>query len=154
MFVWCPVESAATTDPTFFFEIGRNTVFLPRSVLVTEVAFARKDHHDAAFVGRSDHFVVANRAARLDHAGGTLVNDDVKTVAEREERIGAKRYISCLGKPCLLLLFCKYRRLLGEYSLPLARDKPDSAALMAAMRAESTRLIWPAPTPSVIPSCA
>ena len=65
-------------------------MFLPRSVLVTEVAFARKDHHDATFVGRSDHFVVANRAARLDHAGGPLVNDDVKTVAEREERIGSR----------------------------------------------------------------
>ena len=30
-------------------------------------------------------------------------------------------------------------------------DSPAFAALMPAMRAESTRLIWPAPTPSVMP---
>ena len=36
---------------------------------MTEVADARVDHHYAALVGRVDHFLVAHRAARMDHAG-------------------------------------------------------------------------------------
>ena len=35
-----------------------------------------------------------------------------------------------------------------------ASERPAFAALIAAMRAESTRLIWPAPTPSVRPVAA
>ena len=34
------------------------------------MADAGEDHCNAAFVGGGDHFVVAHRAARLDHAGG------------------------------------------------------------------------------------
>ena len=38
--------------------------------------------------------------------------------------------------------------------LPSPAAREVSAAFQAAMRAESTRLIWPAPTPTVAPSLA
>src|SRR5437868_13361973 len=49
---------------------------------VTEVTHARQDHRDAVLVRCRDHFVVAHRAARLDHAGRACRHDDVETVAE------------------------------------------------------------------------
>ena len=94
---------------------------------VPEVAHAGEHHRDAVLVGGGDHLVVAHGAARLDHGDGAVVGDDVEAVAEREERVG------------------------GD---DRARERrgPRCSAFIAAMRVESTRLIWPAPMPSVCPS--
>jgi hypothetical protein len=88
-----------------------------------EMADAGEHHRDAALVGRGDHLVVANAAARLDDRRGTVVGDDVEPVAKRKERV---------------------RRDDGA-----ASDSPAALALIAAIRVESTRLICPAPMPSV-----
>lgn len=37
--------------------------------LMAEMTHVGEDHRDAVFVGGGDHFVIADRAARLDHAG-------------------------------------------------------------------------------------
>ena len=94
---------------------------------VPEVAHAGEHHRDAALVGGGDHLVVAHRAARLDHAGWR------RHRPPRRGRRGTGR---------------------RRRSRPPSRAATGrrSAALMLAMRAESTRLIWPAPTPSVMPS--
>ena len=63
------------------------------------------------------------RPAGLDHRPDAVLGRDVEAVAEREERVG--------GHHCA-------RRL-----------SPSSRAFIAAIRVESTRLIWPAPTPTV-----
>lgn len=63
-----------------------------RSGLVTEVTFTGKDHGDAAFIGRRDHFGVTDGAARLNHASGAGVNHHIQAVTEREERI------TCYGR--------------------------------------------------------
>ena len=90
------------------------------------MADAGEHHRDAALVGRRDHLVVAHAAAGLDHRDRAVVGDDVEAVAERKERIrGDDRA--------------------GE------RQSCAACALIAAMRAESTRLICPAPMPSVRP---
>ncbi|MEN9466033.1 MAG: hypothetical protein RL081_34, partial [Pseudomonadota bacterium] len=44
-------------------------------------------HKNKTHTGGGDHLVVAHRAAGLDDAGGTGVDDDIQTVAEREEGI-------------------------------------------------------------------
>ncbi|HEX2590356.1 MAG TPA: hypothetical protein VHL34_02620, partial [Rhizomicrobium sp.] len=38
-------------------------------------------HRHAALVRRSDHFLIAHRTARLDHAGRACVHHDVEAVA-------------------------------------------------------------------------
>ena len=91
-----------------------------------EMPTTGKHHGDAALVGGGDHFVVAHAAAGLDHRDGAGVGDDVEAVAKREEGVGRDNRA-------------------GE------RQVRHCCALIAAMRAESTRLIWPAPTPSVCP---
>src|ERR1700712_302553 len=48
---------------------------------------AGKDHRDACFIGRRDHFVVPHRAARLNHRSDTHLGCVVDAVAEREECI-------------------------------------------------------------------
>jgi hypothetical protein len=90
-----------------------------------EVAGAGKDHGHAVFVGGSDDFLVAHRAARLDDGLGAGGGQHVDAVAEREEGIrGDDR---------------------------TGQVRPACCALMLAILVESTRLIWPAPTPSVMP---
>ena len=96
---------------------------------VPEVADAGEHHRDAALVGGGDHFVVAHRAARLDHA-------------RRRRRRRRRRGRRGTGRT---------RR---DATTEPGSDRPAFSALIAAMRAESTRLIWPAPTPSVMPSRA
>ena len=54
---------------------------------MAEVTFTGKDHGDATFIGRCDHFFVANRSARLDNSGCTSIDDDIQTVSEREEGV-------------------------------------------------------------------
>ena len=47
----------------------------------------RGEHHgDAMGVGGLDDFVVAHRAARLDHSGGAGLDGNQQTVREREKR--------------------------------------------------------------------
>src|SRR5690606_30989788 len=55
---------------------------------MTEVAHTGKHHRHAVLVGGGDHFLVADRAARLDHAGDAVGGGVVDTVAEREEGVG------------------------------------------------------------------
>ena len=78
---------------------------------------AGEHHRDAALVGRRDHLVVAHAAAGLDDGNRSVVGDDVEAVAERKE--GVRRDDRA-----------------GE-------ESPALVALVAAMRVESTRLIWP-----------
>src|SRR5213079_395555 len=63
--------------------------FFARRILLsmTEMARAGVQHHHAALVGGVDHFLVAHRSARLDHAGRAGVDHHVEPVAEREEGI-------------------------------------------------------------------
>jgi hypothetical protein len=91
-----------------------------------EVPHPGEHHRDAALVGGGDDLVVAHRAAGLDDAGGAFVDDHVQAVAEREEGVAGDRRCPAIDRPAL-------------------------PALMRAMRALSMRLIWPAPTPSVMP---
>ena len=103
---------------------------------VPEVAHAGEDHGQARLVGGGDHLVVAHRAAGLDHRGGAGLGRGQQAVGEGEEGVG------------------------GDDRSPAraARSRPAafaaSSAFQAAMRAESTRLICPAPMPTVAPSLA
>ena len=91
---------------------------------MAEVAAAGEDHGHAVLVAGGDGLVVAPRAAGLDDRGDARGGGDVGAVAEREEGVG------------------------GEHrALGLAR-RPCSTAI----RTESSRLIWPAPTPTSWPS--
>ena len=91
---------------------------------------AGKDHGDAVLVGGLDHLFVAHRPAGLDHRGRAGLDGDEEAVGEREEGVGGD-----------------HRSLGRGSSRPAACAA--SAALRAAMRAESTRLICPAPMPTV-----
>ena len=93
------------------------------TVSVTEVAEAGEDHGDALFVGGRDDFRVAHRAAGLDHRGGAGFAS-----TSRPSRNGKKA---------------------SDATTEPGIARPAFSALIAAMRAESTRLIWPAPTPMV-----
>jgi len=54
---------------------------------VPEVPHSREHHRHASLVGRRDDFLIAHAAARLDHAGGPGIDDDIEAVTEREERV-------------------------------------------------------------------
>ncbi len=95
-----------------------------------EVANAGKDHREALLIGGGDHLRVAERPARLDHGGRAGFRRGEEPVGEGKERVGCDD------------------RAFGQ------RLGGASAALIAAMRAESTRLICPAPMPTVAPSFA
>ena len=86
-----------------------------------EVAHAGEDHRQAVLVGGRDHLLVAHRAARLDDRDGA-------------GRARSRRSPSRNGKNAS-----------EATTLPAS----GSTAFCAAIRAESTRLIWPAPTPTV-----
>ena len=91
---------------------------------VPEMADAGEYHGDVALVGRGDHLGVAHAAAGLDDRDGAMLGDDVEAVAKGKEGVRAPR--------------------------PSRRaTSPAFAAFSAAMRVESTRLICPAPMPSV-----
>ena len=89
---------------------------------VAEVAAAGEDHRDAGRVGRRDDLVVAHRAAGLDDRGDARLDRR----ARGRRRTGRTR-----------------RR-------PARRPAASSTrAFSIARRTESTRLIWPAPMPTV-----
>ena len=52
-----------------------------------EVTHAAEHHGYAALVGGIDHFLVAHRAAGLDHTGGARIDHHIEAVAEREEGV-------------------------------------------------------------------
>src|SRR3954466_11223013 len=56
-------------------------------ISVTEVPHAGEHHGDAMLVGRLDHLVVAQAAARLDHRLRTRLRERVEAVAEGKEGI-------------------------------------------------------------------
>src|ERR1700743_86868 len=94
-----PVENS--TGPLFLSHAGKRRSQCSRSVhlersshyrptlhrSMTEVTHTRQHHRNVVLISRADHFVVAHRAARLDHAGCARGHHDVETVTEREERI-------------------------------------------------------------------
>ena len=99
------------------------------------MAHAGEHHGDAVLVGGGDDLVVAHRAARLDDGGGAGLDGREQAVGEGEE--GVRGDDRALGQR------------LGQ-----AGGLGGVDALRAAMREESTRLIWPAPMPTVAPSLA
>src|SRR6185437_8290194 len=54
---------------------------------VPEVAHAGEDHGDAGLVGGGDHFIVAQRAARLNDRGGAGGHGGFETIGKGKERI-------------------------------------------------------------------
>ena len=58
---------------------------------MAEVAHAGEHHGHAALVGGVDHFLVAHRAAGLDHAGRARVHHHVEAVAEGEKGVARHR---------------------------------------------------------------
>jgi hypothetical protein len=97
---------------------------------------AGEDHRKPRRVGRRDDLAVAHRAAGLDDRRRARLGRRQKPVGEGKERVrGDDRALASA-----------------------ARARPSasamSRALRAAMRVESTRLIWPAPMPTVAPSFA
>ena len=52
---------------------------------MAEVPFTREDHGDSVFVGRGDHFVVADTSTRLYHSCDPRRCCGIESVAEREE---------------------------------------------------------------------
>ena len=95
--------------------------------LVTEVAPAGEGHRHARAVGRLDHLVIAHRAARLDDRPDPRLDRQLRPVGEREERVRGQR--------------CSLQRAACQ-------------AFSTASRTESTRLICPAPIPTVPSSFA
>ncbi len=53
-----------------------------------EVAGSGEHHGEAFAIGGVDHFLVAHRAAGLDHRRGARRRGGEKAVGEREERVG------------------------------------------------------------------
>ena len=97
---------------------------------------AGEHHGKAAFVGGGDHVRVAHGAARLDDRGGAGIGRGEQTISEREERVGGDdRPASRLAASCFAAFAA-------------------SCAFQTASRTLSTRLICPAPTPTVAPSFA
>ena len=91
-----------------------------------EMPHAGEHHRDAMLVGGRDHFLVAHRCRR---AGSRLLRP--LRPARRCRRGTGRRHRMATTEP--------------------RRVRPAFCALMLAMRVLSTRLIWPAPTPSVWP---
>ena len=97
-----------------------------------EVADSGEYHRDSGAVGGCDHLGVAARAAGLDRRGGAGLDRRFEPVGERVERVRGddRAWVAGSGRPAFAAV---------------------SAALWAAMRTLSTRLIWPAPMPTVAP---
>jgi hypothetical protein len=57
---------------------------------VAEVTFSSKDHSYAAFVGRSNDFVIANTAPWLNHGNYSRISQNINAIAEREKCIAGR----------------------------------------------------------------
>jgi hypothetical protein len=88
-----------------------------------EMPVAGEDHGHAGGVGGGDDFLVADGAAGLDAGGGSGVDGGLQAVGKGN--------------------------MASEATMLPLRSSPASLAFQTAMREESTRLIWPAPMPSV-----
>jgi hypothetical protein len=95
---------------------------------MAEVPHAGEHHRHAVLVGGGDDLLVAHRAAGLDDR-----RDAVVAALSMPSRNGKKA---------------------SEAITAPRTSRPACSALMAAMRAELTRLICPAPTPTVCRSRA
>ncbi len=91
---------------------------------MSEMPHAGEHHRHAVLVGRGDDFIVALRAAWLDHGLDAELRGHVQPVAE------GKNASDAITAPAT----CSF----------------SSAAFSAATRLEYTRLICPAPTPMVV----
>ena len=100
-----------------------------------EMADAGEHHRQSALVGSFDDVVIAHRSARLNDRSDASFRRGNETIGKRKEGIGRNDRTDGqrLFEPCAFAA---------------------SAAFHAAIRAESTRLIWPAPTPTVAPPFA
>jgi hypothetical protein len=92
---------------------------------VPEVADAGEDHGDAQAVGRRHHFGIAHAPAGLNEGGGAVLDGFLDAIGEGEKASEATT-VPATG----------------------------STAFMAPSLTESTRLICPAPTPTVCPARA
>ena len=106
---------------------------MPGAGSVPEVADAGEHHRDAGGVGGCDDLGVAARAAGLDRRGGAGPDRRFEPVGERVERVRGDDRAALSPAPARPALAAV------------------SAAFWAAMRTLSTRLIWPAPMPTVAP---
>jgi hypothetical protein len=99
---------------------------------VPEVAETGEHHGEAGRVGGGDDLLVPQGSARLDDRRRAGIDGGLKAVGEGEEGVrGGDR----APPPSFTASFAVAA----------------SSAFQAAIREESTRLIWPAPTPSVAP---
>ena len=69
----------------------RRAALTARADLVPEVAHPGEQHRQAGLVGGGDHFVVADRAAGLDHRGRAGLDRREQAVGEREEGVRGDR---------------------------------------------------------------
>ena len=56
-----------------------------------EMPDAGEDHGDVFFIRCGNHFIVTDRAARLNHGCGTRIGQCIHAIAEWEEGIGSHR---------------------------------------------------------------
>ena len=65
-----------------------------------EVAGAGHIHGDAGLAGRFEHFLIADGTTRLDDGLDTCVDKNLRTIGEREERVGCRN--SALSAVCTI----------------------------------------------------
>jgi hypothetical protein len=53
------------------------------------MTYAGEGHCEAAFIGGGNYFIIANRTARLDHAGRASIRRRDEPVREREKGVAA-----------------------------------------------------------------
>ena len=67
-----------------------------RKVSVPEMPEAGHHHCQSGVIGRFDHFIIAHRAARLDHRSRTRLGGSQQAIGKGEKRIGG--YNRTFGK--------------------------------------------------------
>ena len=102
---------------------------------MAEVTHAGEDHRQARLVGGGDHLLVADRAAGLDDRRRARLDRGEQAVGE------GKKASEATAEPIV--------RGSAQPAFSAA-----SLAFQAAIRADSSRFIWPAPIPAVAPSLA
>ena len=100
-----------------------------------KVAYSGQNHRQSAFICRFNNLIITDRTAGLNDSRYTSLRRGNKSVGKGEKRIRGdnRAFGEGIGQSSL------FRGLSG---------------LQAAIRAESTRLICPAPIPAVAPSLA
>ena len=53
-----------------------------------KVPHASKHHGNATLIGGGDHFFIANRSARLNHARGACIGHRIQPITEWEKSVG------------------------------------------------------------------